>query len=238
MIVVDSMMKHNYQKQDTAWVISRLSIKCNLVVMICLLFTGSAMAAMTDEVKQIQFLWAEVNYMADGEAKEKAFEKLVEQANQATLVNHNLPEALVWQGIVYSSYAGAKGGLGALGLAKKAKKSYEAAIDMDGSVLDGSAHTSLGVLYFKVPGWPLGFGSDKKAEQHLLKGLALNPKGIDANYFYAEFLYEETDRLDDALSYLQQAEQAADRPDRPKADAGRRQEIKVLKQCIEQDLVD
>ncbi|KAA3639584.1 MAG: hypothetical protein DWP95_10145 [Proteobacteria bacterium] len=196
------------------------------------------MAAMTDEVKQIQFLWDEVNYMADGEAKEKAFEKLVEQANQATLVNHNLPEALVWQGIVYSSYAGVKGGLGALGLAKKARKAYQAAIAMDGSVLNGSAYTSLGVLYYKVPGWPLGFGSDKKAEQYLLKGLALNPNGIDANYFYAEYLYEETDRLEDSFKYLLKAEQSKDRPQRPRADAGRREEIKALKQRIKQDLAD
>lgn len=208
------------------------------LITLWLLLSSATMAAMTDEVKQVQSHWAEVNYMADGEAKEKAFEKLVEQANQAALVNHNLPEALVWQGIVYSSYAGAKGGLGALGLAKKAKKAYEAAIDMDGSVLEGSAYTSLGVLYFKVPGWPLGFGSDKKAEHYLQKGLALNSDGIDANYFYAEYLYEETDRLNQALDYLHKAEQAKDRPDRPKADSGRRHEIIDLKKRIEKDLKD
>ena len=213
-------------------------MKFSTLITLLLLFTAFAKAAMTDEVRQIQSRWAEVNYMADGDAKVKAFEMLTEQVNQATLVNHNLPEALVWQGIVYSSYAGAKGGLGALGLAKKAKKAYETAIDMDGLVLNGSAYTSLGVLYYKVPGWPLGFGSDKKAEQYLLKGLALNPTGIDSNYFYAEYLYEETNRLDDALKHLYQAEQAADRPDRPKADAGRRLEIKALKQRIEQDLAD
>jgi len=213
-------------------------MKFNLYILFLLLLSLSTSAAMTDEVKQVQSRWAEVNYMADGEAKEKAFERLVEQANQATLVNHNLPEALVWQGIVYSSYAGAKGGLGALGLAKKARKAYESAIEMDGTVLNGNAYTSLGVLYYKVPGWPLGFGSDKKAEHYLLKGLALNSEGIDSNYFYAEYLYEETDRLNQALDYLLKAEHAKDRPDRAKADAGRRQEINVLKQRIEKELVD
>lgn len=213
-------------------------MKFSLFIMVSLLLTFSAMAAMTDDVKLIQSRWAEVNYMPDGEAKEKAFEQLVEQANQTVLINHNLPEALVWQGIVYSSYAGAKGGLGALGLAKKARKAYEAAIEMDGSVLNGSAYTSLGVLYYKVPGWPLGFGSDKKAEHYLQKGLALNSQGIDANYFYAEYLYEETDRLNQALGYLHKAEQAKDRPDRPKADSGRRHEIIVLKKRIEKDLKD
>lgn len=203
---------------------------------ILMLFNFSAIAAMTDEVKSIQSRWAVVNYMPDGDAKEKAFDQLAEQADQATLVNHNLPEALVWQGIVYSSYAGAKGGLGALSLAKHARKAYEAAIDMNGDVLNGSAYTSLGVLYYKVPGWPLGFGSDKKAEQHLLKGLENNPDGIDANYFYAEFLFEETDRMKEALAYVNKAERAKDRPERPKADAGRREEIKRLKRAIEREL--
>ena len=36
----------------------------------------------------------------------------------------------------------------------------------------GSAYTSLGTLYFKVPGWPVGFGDEEKAEELLRKALA------------------------------------------------------------------
>ena len=51
----------------------------------------------------------------------------------------------------------------------------------------GSAYTSLGTLYFKAPSWPISFGDDKKAEVMLKQALAINPDGIDSNFFYAEF---------------------------------------------------
>jgi tetratricopeptide (TPR) repeat protein len=198
---------------------------------------------MTDEVKHIQSRWAEVNYMPSNndnqeEAKEKAFEQLSIMATQAALKKENQPEALVWEGIVYSSYAGAKGGLGALSLAKHAKASYEEAIRIDADALDGSAYTSLGVLYSKVPGWPVGFGSDKKALQFLEKGLAKNPDGIDANYFYAEFMFEEEEDYRKAKQHLLKAMQAAPRPDRLNADEGRHQEITRLMAQVDAELTD
>lgn len=54
--------------------------------------------------------------------------------------------------IVLSSWAGAKGGFGALGLAKQAKAEYETAIAIDSKALGGSALNGLGVLYYKVLG--------------------------------------------------------------------------------------
>jgi Tfp pilus assembly protein PilF len=61
----------------------------------------------------------------------------------------------------------------------------------------------------------------------LEKALALNPDGIDPNYFYGEFLYEQKQR-DEALQYLEKALHAPDRPGRKVADDGRREEIKTL----------
>ena len=126
-----------------------------------------------------------------------------------------------------SSWAGEKGGLGALGLVKQAKALYEAAIQIDGNVLDGSAYNSLGVLYYKVPGWPVGFGDKAKARDLLQKALAINPKGIDANFFFAEYLVE-TKHPEDAAAYLERALQAPGRANRQIADAGRREEARQL----------
>lgn len=56
------------------------------------------------------------------------------------------------------------------------------------------------------------------------KALAVNPDGIDANYFYADFLYEDGRKLE-AIEYFKKAQQATPRPDRPLADKGRQQEI-------------
>ncbi|MFW5386410.1 MULTISPECIES: hypothetical protein [unclassified Yersinia (in: enterobacteria)] len=49
-------------------------------------------------------------------------------------------------------------------LVKDAKVKLELAIKLDANALDGSAYTSLGTLYYQVPGWPIGFGDKKQAE--------------------------------------------------------------------------
>ena len=85
-------------------------------------------------------------------------------------------EALIWEGIIESSYAGAKGGLGALSLCKEARGNLEAALKLDPKALDGSAYTSLGTLYYKVPGFPVGFGDDDKAGKLLQKALEAEPE--------------------------------------------------------------
>jgi len=136
-------------------------------------------------------------------------------------------EPLVWQGIVLSTYAGVKGGLGALSLAKESRDSLLAAVKLNGDVLNGSAYTSLGALYYKVPRWPVGFADHDKAAEYLRKALALNPDGIDPNYFYGELMFEEGDYAQ-ALRYLRKAVAAPLRPERPLADSGRRGEINAL----------
>jgi tetratricopeptide (TPR) repeat protein len=98
---------------------------------------------------------------------------------------------------------------------------------VDGNVLDGSAYNSLGVLYYKVPGWPVGFGDKAKARELLQKALAINPKGIDANFFYAEYLLEIR-QPEEAVTYLERALQAPARAGRQIADAGRREEARQL----------
>ena len=77
-----------------------------------------------------------------------------------------------------------------------------------------------------MPGWPLGFGDDEQAEKYLKKALAMNPDGIDPNYFYGDYLIEEG-KYDEARKYLNKALNAPDRPARPIADKGRRAEIKA-----------
>jgi tetratricopeptide (TPR) repeat protein len=83
------------------------------------------------------------------------------------------------------------------------------------------------VLYYKVPSWPVGFGDRDKAQTLLRQALAVNPNGIDPNYFYGEFLVE-SNRAAEALPYLERALKAPPRPGRELADSGRRGEAKVL----------
>ena len=184
-------------------------------------------APVDDAVVDIQHDWEVIRYQSPAGEREKRFETLAAKAHKVSETYAGRPEPLVWEGIVVSSWAGEKGGLGALGLVKQAKALYESAIAIDGSALEGSAYNSLGVLYYKVPGWPVGFGDKAKAKELLTKALALNPKGIDPNFFYGEYLVE-TKQPQDAVAYLERALQAPPRPGRQVADTGRREEARAL----------
>ncbi len=185
-----------------------------------------------DTIRPIQDQWAEIKYRVPEKQQAERYHALAEQARQLAssqpAASHPaIAEALIWEGIALSSEAGAKGGMGALSIAKVAKQQLEAAIKLDDKALKGSAYTSLGTLYFKVPGWPIGFGDKARAEELLKKALAINPTGIDPNYFYADYLAER-ERYAEALRHLETALKAPARPGRELADAGRRQEIQTL----------
>lgn len=184
-------------------------------------------APVDDAVTELQRDWETIRYQAPAREREKRFETLSTKAHEASTAFANRSEPLVWEGIILSSWAAERGGLGALSLVKQAKALYEKAIEIDGKVLDGSAYASLGVLYHKVPGWPLGFGDKAKAESLIKQALAIKPDGIDPNFFYAELL-ADTGRAEQALPYLERALAAPPRAGRALADAGRREEIKAL----------
>jgi tetratricopeptide (TPR) repeat protein len=189
--------------------------------------THAFAAPVDDAVAELQRDWETVKYRVPAKQQEAGYEALVAKAHKVAATFPDRAEPLIWEGIAISSLAGAKGGLGALGLAKQAKALYEEALKLQPDALDGSAYNSLGVLYYKVPGWPVGFGDKAKAQELLQKALAINPRGIDPNYFYAEYLVENG-KPADAVAYLERALGAPARPGRDVADAGRRDEAKVL----------
>jgi tetratricopeptide (TPR) repeat protein len=193
---------------------------------------GTLHAEMTTEVAALQQRWAEVNYLLKGKSQVEAFNTLIEDARKVTDADSANAEAWVWSGIIRSSYAGAKGGLGALSAAKAAKADLEKGMEIDAEALDGSAYTSLGVLYLNVPGWPVGFGDEEKGLEYLKKGLELSPGGIDSNYFYAEYLFKE-DAFTESARYLNRALNAPARPGRELADQGRHGEIEAMLKGIE-----
>lgn len=183
-------------------------------------------AASPAAVSELQDAWAQAMYVGSAEAREESLDKLATQAREEVSRQPQDAPLLIWKGIILSTLAGERGGLGGLALAKEARRSLEQALEIDASALSGSAYTSLGSLYFKVPGWPIGFGDHKKAREYLAKALEVNPRGIDPNYFMGDFLIEEGEHKK-ARHYLETALAAPDRPGRSVADAGRREEIRA-----------
>jgi tetratricopeptide (TPR) repeat protein len=195
-------------------------------------FAGFSSSAEMPEVREIQFEWARLYYMDEFlNVNYRQLEALVEKANQVAAEHPQNAEALVWDAIVMSTMAEKKGGLGALSLVKQARLKLEEAEAIDPTVLGGSVYASLGTLYSKVPGWPFGFGSDEKAEEYFKKALAINPQGLDINYFFAEYLATNGDQQL-ALVYVDKALQAPRMAERPVADKGRREQALKLRQSL------
>lgn len=188
---------------------------------------SGAFAGVPDEVARMQQNWEQIRYNTPKASQEQQFERLLAEAQRSAAQYPGSADVLIWYAIIESTYAGSKGGLGALGNVKNAKKTLERAIAIHPEALAGSAYTSLGSLYYQVPGWPIGFGDDKKALEFLQKGLAVNPDGIDPNYFYGDYLFRKGEYAE-AARVLNKALQAPPRPSRKLADEGRRGEIQQL----------
>jgi tetratricopeptide (TPR) repeat protein len=199
-------------------------------LLLCATLHASAFAAPPEldaAVMDLAHGWAKISYHTPDSDKEAAFRNLIAKSRQ---VSHTFParaEPLIWQAIVLASAAKTEGGLSALSKAKEARDLLLEAEKISPGALNGSAYDSLGTLYAKVPGWPIGFGDKKKAREYLVKALALDPNGIDANFFYGEFLADQGEYAK-AFDALTRALNAPARAGREDADAGRREEVSQL----------
>ena len=143
-----------------------------------------AAGSMSTDVKGINDSWAHITYEVKGSSTQtKALDKLADQAAAIVAKYPGQAAPLLWQGIVVSEQANRANIFHKLSLATKARDIIAKAYAIDPKVADGGAAMSLGVLYYKVPGSPIGFGDDAKAKRLLSEALALDPDGLDATYF-------------------------------------------------------
>jgi len=189
---------------------------------------ATAWAGMTEDVKAINDGWAHITYEVHGSSTQtKALDKLAAQAAQLVARYPGKAEPLLWQGIVRSEQANRANFFHKLGLARQARDILEKAYALDKRAANGGAAMSLGVLYYKVPGSPIGFGDTERAGRLLREALALDPDGLDANYFMGDYMLAQGNKTA-ARSYLQKALRAPHDPARPAWDAGRRHEVQAL----------
>jgi tetratricopeptide (TPR) repeat protein len=181
-----------------------------------------------DGLAAIQQEWATANYQTtDKAARGDAFAALVDHAAAFRVRYPARAEALAWEGIVLSTYAGEVSAMSAMKYAKAARAALEGAEKIDASALAGGIYASLGALYSKVPGGLIGFGDDELAAKYFAKALAIDPDNIDNNYFYGEFLIDQGEYAR-ARTVLERALAAPTMVNRPVFDAGRRGEIRSL----------
>jgi len=176
---------------------------------------------------RLQTRWAEIKYQVPDRKQQLAELNALAAEGAAAMAQHPASTELkVWQAIILSTEAGIDGSMGALAKVREAKALLEAADFFFHATPTTEIYTSLGSLYYQVPGWPIGFGDNRQAEAYLKKALAVNPNGIDPNYFYGDYLVYRG-RYREAIPVLEKALRAPPRPNRAVADAGRRQEIQA-----------
>lgn len=163
--------------------------------------------------------WAAAKYLSNNDSERK--ERMEPIGAEADALVKRYPgrvEALIWDGIVTSERASLTWGLTALNLATRARDILAEAEHRDPKALDAGAPTSLGVLYYRVPGFPIGWGDNSKARNLLEEAVRNAPNGRDAHYFYADFLYEQGE-YKEAEDVLKKALTLPSHPERPVWDA-------------------
>lgn len=194
-------------------------------------------SALSTAIRDVAHEWAHDNYEIPRKDRSDALNRLEQKEDAVIRQFPGRAEPLVWKAITLATHASIKGGFSALSLARRARDLLIEAEKIDPQAEHGSIYTTLGTLYFKLPGWPLSFGDDDKAGVLLKKGLQINPDGMEANYFYGDYLFHEG-RYQEALRVLHKALNAPPRPDRPLADKGRRQETLRLIAKVKAEMSD
>lgn len=170
--------------------------------------------------------WESVKFsVPPGDKQTAEMEKVGAEADALYAQYPTRVEAAIWDGILKSEQASMASAFSALSLAKEAKAILEKANAADPTALSAGAPTSLGVLYYRVPGFPIAFGDTDKARALLQQATAAAPQGLDAWYFYGDFLMSEHEyyKAKQAFTY---ALTIPETPDRPLWDKNRRLVIK------------
>lgn len=199
-------------------------IACGFAMALASWCTASAGsdAAADQIVHQTQLKWEKIKFtMPAGSGQADAIAALNDQIDAAAAKYPGNVDIQIWDGVVTSEHAGMASAFSALRLAKRARNVLEKAYKMDPRALDAGAPTSLGVLYYRVPGFPVAFGDKKKARALLEEAVRTAPLGMDAEYFYGDFLYTEGDYRD-ATTVFERALKIPPDPDRPLWDSNRR----------------
>ncbi len=182
--------------------------------------------AMLTALRAVEDRWAEIRFEMKASKAEKiaASEVVIAQATQVVAAYPGRAEPIIWQAMAMLGEADIRHDTVAIGIAKDARRLLEQAEAIDVKAFDGMIQTMLGMLYFEMPGWPIGFGDKKRAEDYLKQALAIDPANTDNNYFYGDFL-SRTGRAATALPYLERAAQMTIRPGYERTDKGRLAEV-------------
>jgi len=189
-----------------------------LIFVVLLLLSSQCFSqSLEDSIKNIEAEWASIYYSTAKSKQGPAYAQLLVKTTSLVQQYPNAAEPLFWQAVLKATYADLQDPFSALGAIHEARDLLVKAIKINPQTMAGSAYVTLGTLYYMVPKWPVSFGDDDTAKQMLETALKINPDGIDANYFYGEFLRLHN-KPNDAAIYLERASSAPARAEQLYAD--------------------
>jgi tetratricopeptide (TPR) repeat protein len=171
--------------------------------------------AWNNEIVNLAEEWAQIKFLSQNdEERASKMEALGRRADELVMRNPSRAEALVWDGIITAERASMTWGLAALNLATRARDILLQAESLDPKAFDAGAPTTLGVLYYRVPVFPIAWGDKDRARSYLEEAVRNAPNGREARYFFAHILYEQGE-YGRAKQLLETAMKMAHHPERP-----------------------
>lgn len=122
-------------------------------------------------------------------------------ANRAVELDDEHPEAHYWKGVLMGRIGEERGILQSLFMVGDIMRALERTLELDPE--HGGAHLLASQVYRKAPGWPLSVGNRKKALEHALEAVRLNPNATNRVLNLAEAYLNDRQR-DKARETLQQ----------------------------------
>jgi hypothetical protein len=189
-------------------------------------------SSLNSELLRLAHDWEHVKLqVSDRDDQERQMASLAQRAGQIAKQYENIPDPVVWVGIITSEQASLANDNGspikALQLAKRARDILEEVEKTTPETMDAGAPTTLGVLYDRVPGFPIGFGDKARARHYLEEAISSAPNGLDANFFYGDFLYKHGEQSE-AAKVLERALTLPELSNRPIWDRSLREAIRHI----------
>ena len=203
-----------------------------LLVALSVCAQASEDTSLKSELLRLAQDWEHVKLQViDRGDQERKMAVLALRAGKIAEQYENIPDPIVWVGIITSeeaSLANENGSpLKAFELAKRARDILEMVEKTDPMTMDAAAPTTLGLLYDRVPGFPMGFGDKAKARLYLQEAVRYAPDGLDANFFYGDFLYKHGEQCE-AVEVLERALTLPELSNRPLWDKSLRAAIRRI----------
>lgn len=149
---------------------------------------NSTESAALAELSRLKFMQAQLE--SDKERRVQLFENAIETADQALALNANDVRGLFWKAAAMGKVAEDSGIINALSMLRPMESMLLKVIELDEHYENAGAHRALGRMYHQLPGFPISFGSNRKALMHLKRAHELFPRDVITRAFYAELLYD------------------------------------------------